>query len=315
MKKLFYLAIGILLVAGSVQYVLATGPYNQRSVNLYQPFELSLHETVQVGNYPLAIEYQSLYSVQCFAAPCPPPKAYIVFHYPYGTYTTTFTENETRNYRGAYMTVSSIDDTITVFLSAAEVPHVPGTNVKSSDGTVWFIDNAYQRRAYTSAGAFLSYGFNNFSSVVPANSADYALPTWDFIPPADGKVMCSDRGFDRGTCYLITNNEKAGFTSEAVFIGLGYKFSRAIYGDVSFLPYSGSLIDNANQQHRPGTLINRQGTVLYVNNGGYVAFPSVEVFNSWGFSFEDVVPANQADNSLISYGSVSFRQQGELRPQ
>src|SRR5258708_22550113 len=90
--------------------------------------------------------------------------------------------------------------------------HANGTKVVKSDGTVGMIING-QFRAYTSAGAFLSYGFNSFDSVVTANSDDLALPMGSFIPPQDGKVICSDRGADQGTCYLITAGQKAGFTS------------------------------------------------------------------------------------------------------
>ncbi len=304
----------VVVLIGAMQFVRASHQSSLRHVNPYQPFEMSLHETVQVGDYPLNIEYQAIENIQCFTVPCPGPTAYIVFHHPFSTYTATFTNNQTRSYKTAHMVVSNIDaDSITVYLSASELPHPAGTNIKTPDGTVWFINSVYQRQAYTSAGAFLSYGFNNFSSVVNTNASDYELMVDNFIPPADGKIICSDRGFDRGTCYLISQGDKAGFTSEAVFTGLGYKFSRALYGDVSFLPTSG-VISDSSAPHRDGTLINRQGTVAYVYAGGYLSFPSIEVFNSWGFSFEDVVPANKADSDMYSFGLVSPRRPGELKP-
>jgi hypothetical protein len=57
--------------------------------------------------------------------------------------------------------------------------HSVGQNVSTPDGTVWMIfqgQSGVCRRAYTSAGAFLSYGFNSWSQVVAANSDDTALP-------------------------------------------------------------------------------------------------------------------------------------------
>jgi hypothetical protein len=198
-------------------------------------------------------------------------------------------------------------------MSAVAAPHGPGSVVKSSDGTVWFITSDNQRRAFTSAGAFLSYGFLSFAQVVDANAEDLALPTGSFIPPQDGKIICSDRGADRGTCYLITGGKKAGFTSAAVFTGLGHSFSRVTHGDVSWME-STSLISNTGDAHRPGVLVNNNGTVQLVVNGGLYGIPSLAVFNSWGYSFADVVPANGADKQLTQIGVMTARQPGQLSP-
>ena len=198
-------------------------------------------------------------------------------------------------------------------LSAFAAAHSAGTNVKSSDGTVWMITTDGQRRAYTSAGAFLSYGFNSFSSVVGANADDLALPAGSFIPPQDGKVICSDRGADKGTCYLITGAMKAGFTSASVFTGLGFSFSRVQQGDVSWMN-STSNIDNTTAAHRPGVLVNDSGTVKLVGNSGVLGIPDLATFNSWGYSFADVVPANAADKALSMSGVMATRQPGQLSP-
>src|SRR5690349_2329769 len=69
--------------------------------------------------------------------------------------------------------------------------HTAGTNVVSQ-GTIFMITDDGQRRPYTSAGAFLSYGFNSWSTVQQATSEDLALPIGSFIPPRDGKIICSD---------------------------------------------------------------------------------------------------------------------------
>src|SRR5579864_633724 len=95
--------------------------------------------------------------------------------------------------------------------------HSAGVNVKSSDGTIYFITTDGQRRPYTSAGAFLSYGLNSFGNVAVASAEDLSLPVGSFIPPQDGKIICSDRGGDKGTCYLISQSAKVGFPSAAIF--------------------------------------------------------------------------------------------------
>ncbi len=198
-------------------------------------------------------------------------------------------------------------------VTALAAAHSAGTNIKSSDGTIWMVMPDNTRRAYTSAGAFLSYGFNSWSGVVDANADDLALTVGSFIPPQDGKIICSDRGADKGTCYLITGGQKAGFTSEAVFKGLGFSFSRATYGDVSWMS-STSNIDNTTSAHRPGVLVNNNGTVQLVGSAGLLGIPDLSTFNSWGYSFSDVVAANDADKAMSQTGVMAARQPGQLSP-
>lgn len=141
---------------------------------------------------------------------------------------------------------------------------------KTSDGTVWFVTKDMQRRPFTSAGAFQSYGFLSFSQVQDADSSITNLPQSSFIAPQDGRIFCATetKGTDvAGECAEITGSQKASFTSASVFTGQGFSFSRAFYGDSSFLSKT-SNIDSASAQHRAGTLINNNGTVQLVVSGG-----------------------------------------------
>lgn len=197
------------------------------------------------------------------------------------------------------------------------VAHTAGSVVKTSDGTVWFITVDGQRRPFTSGGAFLSYGFLNFGLVADANTADTALPTGSFIPPQDGKLICSDRDDSvakKGTCYLITAGKRAAFTSEAVFKGQGFSFARATKGDVSFMTADAN-ISSSTAAHRPGVLVNNAGTIQLVGNGHLMGVPSVAVFQSWGYSFADTVPANAADKLMSQSGVMMSRVTGQLSPQ
>ncbi len=198
------------------------------------------------------------------------------------------------------------------FVTSA-APHSEGTNVLSSDGTVWMVVGG-QRRAYTSAGAFLSYGFNSFASLVPANADDLALPAGAFIPPQDGSIICSDRGSDKGTCYETSNGQKYGFTSAAVFTGLGFSFANSMPGDVSWMASGASLLNNSSMGHLPGTLINNGGTVQLVGANGLLGVPDLATFTSWGYSFSKVVPANAADKALPQTGVFAMRMPGQLSP-
>ncbi len=206
--------------------------------------------------------------------------------------------------------------TVAPFGALADSPHAVGTNVVDSSGTVYMINASGQRQPYTSAGAFTSYGFNSFASVVPASSADLALPVGSFIPPQDGTIFCatSTKGSDvAGECSLITGGMKAAFTSAAVFTGLGFSFSHAQYGDSSFLTKTAN-ITSASSAHLPGVLINKSGTVYLVGANGLLGIPDLATFNSWGYSFANVVPANAADMSMTMTGVMAMRQPGQLSP-
>lgn len=208
--------------------------------------------------------------------------------------------------------------TLTAFPAfVAAAAHPVGTNV-DYQGTVWMIYNGQSgvcRRAYTSAGAFLSYGFNSWSQVVAANADDLALPVCSegFIPPQDGGIIFSDRGADKGTGYVISGGMKYGFPTEAAFKGQGYSYSNATWADVSWMSMGG-VINDAAAAHVPGTLINNGGTVQLVGNSGLMGIPDIATFNSWGYSFAKVVPANAADTAKAQTGVMATRQAGQLSP-
>jgi hypothetical protein len=204
------------------------------------------------------------------------------------------------------------------FVAVAAV-HAAGTNVSDSSGTVWMIMPDGTRRAYTSAGAFLSYGFNSWSQVVAASAEDLALPvsSLGFIPPQDGSIICSDRNDSfavKGTCYEISGGQKFGFTSSAVFTGLGFSFANSSTADVSWMQAGSQLLNNTTAAHLPGTLVNNNGTVQLMGNSGLLGIPDVTTFNSWGYSFGKVVPANAADKAMTQTGVMAARVAGQLSP-
>ncbi len=191
--------------------------------------------------------------------------------------------------------------------------HSQGQNVLGTDGTIYFITSDSQKRPYTSAGAFLSYGLNSFSGTLSASVEDMALPTGPFIPPQDGKIICSDRGSDKGTCYLISQGARIGFPSAEIFLGQGFSFKNASVGDVSFLTYP-SNIQSTSDAHSPGVLINNNGTIYFVGKDGLIGVPSVDTFKSWGYSFADVVSANSADKQKTINGVMATKIADQLSP-
>jgi hypothetical protein len=112
----------------------------------------------------------------------------------------------------------------------------------------------------------------------------------------------------------MTNGSRAGFTSAAVFTGLGYSFSNVIPGDTSFMntlaPINSSAIS-----HLPGTLVNQSGTVYLMSSTGKMGIPSLAVFQSWGYSWNNVVPANSYDAAVsMSNGVMPAWTMGMLSP-
>lgn len=208
-------------------------------------------------------------------------------------------------------------------LTAHAAVHAVGTNV-NYNGTIWMIMQGNCRAAYTSAGAFTSYGFNSWSDVVTASMEDLALPTCaqQFIPPQDGQIIVSDRGADINTAYFISGGQKRGFVSRAVYDGAGFPASRlfgsaAVRADVSWMT-SGANIDSATAAHLPGALVhyvyNGNDTTFLVGATGLLGIPNLPTFQSWGFSFGNSVVANAADQAMAQAGIMATRQPGQLSP-
>lgn len=191
-----------------------------------------------------------------------------------------------------------------------------GEVYKATDGTVYFIDSSMQKRAFTSWGAFESYGFLSAGQIQNMTDAVMALPSGALVAPQDGRIFCATATKDsdvKGECSLITGGKKAAFTSAAVFGAQGFSFANAYNGDSSFLTKTAN-IDNGSAAHSAGVLVNNGGTIQLVVSGGLWGTPSMDVFNSWGWKMSDVVTANAADKALTQTGVIAARTAGQLSP-
>jgi len=217
-----------------------------------------------------------------------------------------------QNLSKVFLFISILSLSVLAVNPAAAAPHTAGTNVKTSDGTIFLISPDGTRRPYNSAGAFLSYGFNNWNLVADATAEDLALPVGENIPPRDGKIICDTK--ERvGTCFLITEGRKIAFPSEKVFKGQGFSFDKVLYGDVSFLAEEQNIASGSDA-HKPGVLINMDGTIYLVTGQGLMGIPNIATFESWGYSFGDAVPTNLADRKLSVVGTIKAREAGQLNP-
>lgn len=176
-----------------------------------------------------------------------------------------------------------------------------------SGGTIYKIENN-QKRGFPSPAVLFShgYGFFDASPGVPGESAG-ALMTY-----AEGALVKGTGA----TVYLISEGKKRAFASKQAFLNLGYSFksvladTEAIIGNVP----DGAVIDESAAAHPAGTLVNDNGTVYLVDAMGKKGIPSVEVFNSYRFTFSKVVPANSADLTLTDLGLINQPQPPPVPP-
>ena len=102
---------------------------------------------------------------------------------------------------------------------------------------------------------------------------------------------------DGAAIYIIEYGAKRPFVSMAVFNGLGFQMANVKTANTSGISMGGGIF-TAAQRHTRGTLINSNGTIYFVGADLRYAFPSAEVFLSWGNRFQDIVPANSYDLRL-----------------
>ncbi|MEK9181021.1 MAG: hypothetical protein AAB871_02200, partial [Patescibacteria group bacterium] len=176
--------------------------------------------------------------------------------------------------------------------------HIDGTVVLSG-GTVYKIMGG-QRLGYPTPASFLSYNYQ-WGNLVPANSADLALPQGANVKVADGALIN-----DGGTVFLVYGGTKYGFTSAAVFTGLGYKWSNVLNDSLSSYP-QGANVDSATMAHPNGTLVNASGTIFLITSTGRAGIPTLAVFQSHGFDFAKSVPANSADLAKPTEANLGYR--------
>ncbi len=121
----------------------------------------------------------------------------------------------------------------------------------------------------------------------------------------------------RTTTYLnlgadVTPNASFGsqnlFTLQALnavdqTTGAGISSNAPVAGQIVSLNTSAITI-------RVGTNVNVNGTVFLVGSKGLYGYPDVATFNSWGYSFTAVVPANSAEMALPQLGVVPMKLSG-----
>ena len=127
-------------------------------------------------------------------------------------------------------------------------------------------------------------------TIIPGNPT--TLPPVSVLPISqfsDGQLL-----LDKGVVYVMEFGKKRPFASMEVFNGFGYKLTNVRVVNTTSIPSSTGLF-SANQRHVRGSLVVDNGTVYFIGSELRYAFPSAEIFLSWGNKFQEVVKANNHD--------------------
>lgn len=182
--------------------------------------------------------------------------------------------------------------------SSTPLPSRPANpNLINNNGTYYLIMNG-QRRGITNPGMLKTYGYA-LSDATVATAQTLALPVGQPLLPSDGALV---RTAQDPTVYLISGQQRHGFTSPQVFLAQGYKWSSILTVTAPELNQQpiGSIISEGADAHLPGADINRSGTIYFVGTDSQLhPYPNSLAYNSWHLQddYSTVVTANEADLS------------------
>lgn len=113
-------------------------------------------------------------------------------------------------------------------------PHLPGTFIIDSSGTVWRLSKS-ERRGISSIDQLRSWGLG-FDEVVPANAADMTKPAGSLLGFRTGALVN-----DSGTIWAIEGSSKRSFPSAACLTNFGFKLSNVLSGSTQAYQNAGSI--------------------------------------------------------------------------
>jgi hypothetical protein len=97
--------------------------------------------------------------------------------------------------------------------------------IDPTDQTVYLVGANDIKQPFTSAQAFLGLGFS-FSNLIVVNLSDY--PTGNAITTAQAIHPEGSLINEKGTVYLMLNNQKHPFPTATSFMSYGFKFKQVV---------------------------------------------------------------------------------------
>ncbi len=210
---------------------------------------------------------------------------------------TGYTTASSSNYTFTTSEFAPVDQLIT-----STGNHPDGTLIL--DGSTVYLIKSGSRTAFRDEAEYKSYGYN-FTQAVNASSQDKDLPQTGILKAMEGSLVLDKA--DGKTVFMVgTGATKRGFSSAQVFTDLGYVFKDLTQINMSDYQ-TGPAINSASQAHPDGALVLDNKTVWWIRGNIRQGFESEAVFNTYGFSFSKIVPANSADLQLAQGANVKFR--------
>ncbi|HRW09664.1 MAG TPA: glycosyltransferase family 2 protein [Caldilineaceae bacterium] len=174
--------------------------------------------------------------------------------------------------------------------------HPYGLIVRGDDATIYLIDQDDRhwacKRAFPSAETFLSHGYQWQQVAQLAQSELDAIPTGTPLTFRSATLL---RGTEQ-TTYIMEEGRKRPFVTAAVFETLGYRWENVVTLDDAHLRRmpTGKPV-TALDRHPDGTLLRGGDPTVYLLRGGRrCPIPSIQVFQSWGYQWEQVVEIDDA---------------------
>jgi hypothetical protein len=154
----------------------------------------------------------------------------------------------------------------------------------ASDGRTIYLIYGEQARPINNAGMLY---FLNFANRKPVTFDVARYPKGDvvgfdllFQPRPIGTLINN-----KGTVYLITNQGRAGFATEAIFRSYGYSFDMAMEANDQDM----QLPEAPGMKYRDGTIVNDSGTIFLISEGQKFGFKTWVSFASRGYKLSTLV--------------------------
>jgi hypothetical protein len=211
--------------------------------------------------------------------------------------------------------VTSLNKSITVTISYNSIPIGIDPNsleIFRYDGSSWSKLSNCTHKESASEITCTTTRFSVFSifgevlegmPIPPPPVVPVPVPTPTPVP-VDGTLVKSS---NEPAIYIMEYGKKRPFANWEAFMGLGFVGKPIQVIDVSGIPTGGGIF-TANERHTRGTLVLLNGTVYFLGAEVKYGFPSLEVFNSWGRSWGEIVPGNQHDQQLPDGPVVKMKQ-------
>ncbi len=174
--------------------------------------------------------------------------------------------------------------------------HPYGCVVRGDDETVYLVENGY-KRAFPSADIFLSQGYHWQQVIKIAQSELETLPSAPPLTFRDGTLL---RGSGQ-TTYVVEDGCKRPFVAATDFEGMGYRWENVVQiaDEQLDLMAIGSPM-RPNTLYPNGTLLRGADTTVYLlMQGKRAPIPTVQIFQSWGFQWDQIISVT--DETLVRY--------------